>query len=229
MDSSALAGDHAGRRAALRRLAIYAACLGTLVVVLALTGSLPSPSEVSDWGDDLGTLGAILFVPAFVVLNFVIAWGILAGAGGLLFGTALGTPLALLGVTLAALTQMAIARRLAGDHVGFLLPPRTRGLERFLERNGSVAVMESRIVPALPFGLVNYSAGLTHLSFRAMWIGTLVGAAPKVFGYVALGGNLTNLRATEAKVAVLLLVALAVAGALLVRRQLRAERRAASA
>jgi uncharacterized membrane protein YdjX (TVP38/TMEM64 family) len=62
-----------------------------------------------------------------------------------------------------------------------------------------------------------------------MWIGTLVGAGPKVFAYVALGGNLTNLRATEAKVAVLLLVALAVAGALLVRRQLRAERRAASA
>jgi uncharacterized membrane protein YdjX (TVP38/TMEM64 family) len=229
MDSGALAGDPAGRRAALRRLAIYGACLGTTVVVLAITGSLPSAGEVRNWGEDLGDLGVALYVPLFVVLNFAIAWAILAGAGGLLFGTAVGTPLALLGVTFAALAQMAVARRLAGEHVGFLLPPRTRGLERFLERNGAVAVMESRIVPLLPYGLVNYSAGLTRLTFRAMGVGTLVGAGPKVFGYVALGGNLSNLRATEAKVAVALLVVLAVVGALIVRRQVLAERRAASA
>jgi uncharacterized membrane protein YdjX (TVP38/TMEM64 family) len=199
------------------------------VLALALTGTLPTASEVRDWGESLDGLAVALYVPLFVILNFAIAWAILAGAGGLLFGTAVATPLALVGVTLAALAQMAVARRLAGRHVGFLLPPRTRGLERFLERNGSVAVMESRIVPLLPFGLVNYSAGLTRLPFRAMAIGTLVGAGPKVFGYVALGGNLTNLQATEAKVAVALLLALAAAGALLVRRQLVAERRAASA
>jgi uncharacterized membrane protein YdjX (TVP38/TMEM64 family) len=209
MDSDAPAADHAGRRAAIRRLAIYAACLGTVVLVLAVTGSLPTATEVRDWGEDLDGLAVALYVPLFVVLNFAIAWAILAGAGGLLFGTAVATPLALLGVTLAALAQMAVARRLAGRHVGFLLPPRTRGLERFLERNGAIAIMESRIVPLLPFGLVNYSAGLTHLTFRAMAVGTLVGA--------------------EAKVAVALLLALAAAGALLVRRQLEAERRAASA
>ena len=55
-------------------------------------------------------------------MNFVVAWGILAGAGGLLFGTVAGWPLALAGVTLAALAQMAVARRLAKDHGGRLLP-----------------------------------------------------------------------------------------------------------
>ena len=37
--------------------------------------------------------------------------------------------------------------------------------------------MESRIVPVLPYGIVNYSAGLIHLSYAAMAIGTLVGPA----------------------------------------------------
>ena len=73
-------------------------------------------------------------MPLFVVANFLITWPILAGACGLLFGTAVGTPLALAGVTAASLTQMFIARRLAAGHHGELLPTRTRALEDFLTR-----------------------------------------------------------------------------------------------
>ena len=53
--------------------------------------------------------------------------------------------------------------------------------------------MESRIIPLLPYGVVNYSAGLTHLPYRAMALGTVIGAAPKVFAYTALGGSLDDL------------------------------------
>jgi len=212
------------RRRALRRLAIYGLVLATLFAIAAATGSIPGTGDLRDWGDGLGLLGVLAAVPLFVVLNLVIAWPVLAGAVGLLFGTWVGTPLALLGVTGAALAQMAIARHLAGDQVGRLLPARAAGIEAFLARNGSVAVMESRVLPLVPYGLVSYSAGLTRLRFRDMGLGTLVGAAPKVFAYVALGGSISDLAAPEAKLAVALLVALGVAGALVVRRQLGAER-----
>jgi uncharacterized membrane protein YdjX (TVP38/TMEM64 family) len=208
------------RRVAFRRMAIYAAAIGTVFAVVAATGSLPSPDEARDWGEDLGDAAYVAFVPLFVLANFVITWPILAGAAGLLFGTAAGTPLALAGVTGAALAQMFVARRLASGHHGSLLPARTRPIEDFLTRHGAVAVMESRIVPLLPYGLVNYSAGLTHLHFRDMAVGTVIGAAPKVFAYTALGGSLTNLRSPEAIVAVALLATLALAGALFVRRQI---------
>ena len=202
------------------RLAASAGLIGVAVLGLLATGSLPTPSEVRDWGEGLGDFGYVAFVPLFVLANFVIPWPILAGAAGLLFGTAAGTPLALAGVTGAALAQMLVARRLAGGHHGSLLPERTRAIEEFLTRNGGVAVMESRIVPLLPYGLVNYSAGLTRLRFRDMAAGTVVGAAPKVFAYVALGGSLTDLGSPEALVAVGLLATLGLAGALFVRRQI---------
>jgi uncharacterized membrane protein YdjX (TVP38/TMEM64 family) len=224
MDSSAGRGDRAGRLRALIRIAAYAFLIGVIFLLVTITGSFPDPDEVRDWGEGLGGLAVAACVPAFVVLNFVITWPILAGGIGLLFDTALGTPLALAGVTLAALTQMAVARYLAGEHAGRLLPTRTRGLERFLTRHGAVAVMESRIVPLLPFGLVNYGAGMTTLRFWQMGLGTVVGAAPKVFGYVALGGSLTDLGAPEAKIAIGLLVALAIVGLLVVRRQLALDR-----
>ena len=208
---------------------VSALALGSLLLALIVTGSLPSASEVRDFGDGLGGWALVAYVPLFVLANFLITWPILAGATGLLFGTALGTPLALAGVTCAGLAQMALARRLAGGHHGALLPERTRPVEEFLTRNGSVAVMESRIVPLLPFGVVNYSAGLTRLPYRDLAAGTVVGAAPKVFAYTALGGSLSDLASPEAIVAIALLVILALAGGLLVRRQILAERGAASA
>jgi uncharacterized membrane protein YdjX (TVP38/TMEM64 family) len=218
MDSLAGGDSRPSRRIVVRRLVAYGALLAIAFTVVAVTGTLPSPDEARDWGNDLGTFIYIAFVPLFVVLNFVITWPILAGAAGLLFGTAVGTPLALAGVTAAGLTQMFVARRLSGGHHGSLLPPRTRGIERFLTEHGTVAVMESRIVPVLPFGIVNFSAGLTRMPYQALALGTIVGAAPKVFAYVALGGNLTSLNSPEAIVAISLLVALALVGALLVKR-----------
>jgi uncharacterized membrane protein YdjX (TVP38/TMEM64 family) len=214
--------DPRARRAALIRLAAFAALLIAVFATATATGSVPSAHEIRDFGDGLGPLAPVLFVPVFVALNFVVAWTILAGATGLLFGTAVGTPVALAGVTGAALAQMAVSRYLAGAQVGRLLPERVARLEGFLERRGAVAIMYSRIVPLLPYGAVNYAAGLTRLRFRHMALGTVVGAAPKVFGYVALGGSLTNLDAPEAKVAIGLLVVLALAGALVVRRQVTA-------
>ncbi len=210
------------RRVALRRITLYGIAWALIVGGLAVTGNIPSSSEARDFADGLGPLAPILYVPLFVIANFVVPWVILAGAAGLLFGTAAGTALALAGVTLASLTQMAVARWLGAGHHGRLLPQRTKRVENFLTDNGAVAVMESRIVPVLPWGLVNYSAGLTHLTYRDMALGTVIGAAPKVFGYTALGGNLDNLTSPEAITAVVLLAILALAGALFVWRQIGA-------
>ena len=210
------------RRVAIRRITLYGIAWAIVVGTLAITGNIPSSDEARDFADGLGPLAPILYVPLFVIANFVVPWVILAGAAGLLFGTAAGTVLALAGVTLASLTQMAVSRWLAAGNHGRLLPQRTKRIENFLTDNGAIAVMESRIVPVLPWGLVNYSAGLTHLTYRDMAVGTVIGAAPKVFAYTALGGNLDDLTSPEAISALVLLVILALAGALFVWRQLGA-------
>jgi uncharacterized membrane protein YdjX (TVP38/TMEM64 family) len=220
MDSLSATNPGASRRVVIRRLVAYVLLVGTVLGTLALTGSIPSPDEVRDFGADLGDWAYVMFVPLFVVVNFVLWWPILAGAAGLLFGTAVGTPLVLAGVTASSLTQMFVARRLAAGHHGSLLPARTRSIEEFLTRHGAIAVMESRIVPVLPWGVVNFSAGLSRLRFRDMGLGTVIGGAPKVFAYVALGGSLSDLSSPDAIVAIVLLVVLAVAGAFFLKRQI---------
>ena len=129
---------------------------------------------------------------------------------GLLFGTAAGTPIALAFIVLGAVMQMSISRYLAGDAAAHLLPERVKRFDRFIEERGFWAVFYMRLAPAIPYNLVNYGAGLTSLKARAMAAGTAVGALPRTFAWVALGGSLDDLGSPEAKVAIALLVVMAV-------------------
>ena len=146
---------------------------------------------------------------------------VLAGVAGVLFGTALGVPVSLAAASLAAVLQLEIARHVAGRPVRAWLVPRVRRLDGLLESRGAVAVALLRIVPGVPYVATNYSAGLTRLRARDMALGTAVGAAPKTYAYVALGGTLGDLRRPEAQIALAVLVVLAIAGAWLARRELR--------
>src|SRR3712207_6401455 len=119
---------------------------------------------------------------------------------------------------------MAIGRHLAGAEVGRILPERVRRIDKFLERRGFWAVLYIRLLPGIPYTLVNYGAGLTKLRFRDMWAGSAVGGAPRTFAYVSLGGSIDDLGSPEAIVAISLLVVLALLGLILGRRQYVAER-----
>jgi uncharacterized membrane protein YdjX (TVP38/TMEM64 family) len=206
------------------RLAVFAAIVLGLFAAATISGRLPSAEEVRDWGDGLGWAGPVVFIPAAAAgLCLFVPGPVLAGAAGLLFGTAGGTPVALSFIVLGAVMQMSISRYLAGDAAAQLLPERVKRFDNFIEQRGFWAVFYMRLAPAIPYNLVNYGAGLTSLKVRAMAAGTAVGALPRTFAWVALGGNLDDLGSTEAKVAIALLVAMAVVGAVLARRQLAAE------
>jgi uncharacterized membrane protein YdjX (TVP38/TMEM64 family) len=212
------------RRARLR-LAVFAAAVLAVFVVATASGSLPNADEVRDWGESLGWAGPLVFIPAAAcALCLFVPGPVLAGGAGLLFGTGAGVPIALGFIMLGAVMQMLISRYLAGDAAAQLLPERVKRFDRFIAERGFWAVFYMRIAPLIPYNLVNYGAGLTSLKVRAMAAGTAIGALPRTFAWVALGGSLDDLGSTEAKVAVALLVVMAVGGGLLARRELVSER-----
>ena len=212
------------RRARLRVVA-FLMVIGAMAGFAALTGALPNAGEVRDFGESLGWSAVLLWIPVTMVLNSVFVPGpILAGAAGLLFGTAFGTPLAIAAATCTACFQMAIGRSLAGAEVGEILPERLRRLDDFLERRGFWAVLYIRLAPGIPYTLVNYSAGLTRLRYRDMAAGTVIGAAPRTFAYVALGGSIQDIGSPESIAAIVLLVVIGLTGLVLGRRQIVADR-----
>jgi uncharacterized membrane protein YdjX (TVP38/TMEM64 family) len=215
------------RRRALLRVAVAATAVVCVFVVARLAGFSPSPERIQRWGDGLGVAGPPLFVLGGVVLNCLfVPFPVIAGAAGLVFGTAAGTAIGVLAIATAATVQLLIGRRLAGEGAELLLGRRGSAAAAFVARRGFWTVLYVRLVPAVPFNTLNYAAGLSRLRARDIFAGTGLGFAPRAFAYAAVGGSLSRLDSTEARVAIAVGVAMAVAGALLARRQIAAERRA---
>lgn len=227
MEAAHASPEPQGRRAALLRVGALAVGIGVLVVAARAAGLDPSPTRIRELGATLGDLGVVLFVPLGVVLSCLfVPSPVICGAAGLLFGTLVGTAVALPAIVLSAGTQVLLTRTVGGPGLERLIPARLRGLDAFLERRGLLAVIYIRLVPGLPFVSANYAAGLTRLRVRDMLGGTALGKGPRIWAYVALGGNLDDLGSPQGRLAAGLLVVLFVVGTLLGGRQLLAERRA---
>ena len=199
------------------RLAALAVGVGA-AFALVLAAGRPSAEGVRDWVDGAGAAAPLVFVLTSAALTCALFPGpLLAGASGLLFGTALGFPLSLTAATLGAAAAFSISRWLAGDAVVSVLGPRLLSLRELVSRRGFVSVLYARIAPGVPYTVVNYAAGLTRIPLLVFTAATVLGAAPRAFAYTALGGSLGNLRSPEAIAAVAVLVAMGVAGLALLR------------
>lgn len=206
------------------RLSMLVLALGSLFAVLALSGSL-SPERVEQRVDGFGALAPLAFIVGAAVLTCLMFPGpILAGAAGLLFGTAFGTPVALCSATLGASLACAIGRFVAGDAVQELGGPRLRALAAWVGRRGFLSVLYARIAPGVPFNLVSYSCGLTTIAIPVVAAATALGAAPRTFAYVALGGSFGDFSSPEALIAIAIILVMGTGGLLLVRRDLLRER-----
>jgi uncharacterized membrane protein YdjX (TVP38/TMEM64 family) len=203
------------------RLAALAGVLVACLAFFALSGSL-SVHRVRDWIDGYGVAGPLVFIVVSSALTVVMFPGpLLAGASGLLFGTALGTPVAIVAATCGASLAFSVSRWWAHDAVAETIEHHSRlgALRRWVGERGFQSVLLARIAPGVPYNLVNYAAGLTTVPLRVFAAATALGVAPRAFAYTALGGSIGNLGSPEAIVAISLLAAEGYLGLWLLRRQ----------
>jgi uncharacterized membrane protein YdjX (TVP38/TMEM64 family) len=209
------------RRAALRRVAALGAAMATFVALVLLSGGL-SADRVRGWVDGQGAAAPLVFILVSAGLTVVLFPGpVLAAASGLLFGTAVGTPVSITAATLGAALAFSLSRWWAHDAVVALAGPRLAALRAWVGERGFLTVLYARIAPGVPYTWVNYAAGLTPIALRSFVAATAIGVAPRAFAYTALGGSLGDLTSPEALVAVGVLVTMAVTGLALARRDLR--------
>ena len=211
------------------RLVVLGAVLTLLVVavVLAVANGLRPASarefaerELRDPVRALGVLGPLLFVCVGACSSLVLFPGpVVAATSGLLFGTAVGVPTTLGSAVGGAVLAFSASRWWARDAVEELAPPRIQRLRAWIGRRGFLAVLYARIVPGVPYTLVNYAAGLAPVSLAAFAAGTALGTAPRAFAYTALGGTLGDLGSPETIVALSVLVGMGLLGIVLALRE----------
>jgi len=199
--------------------------LGVLVALVFFAGLLVAPGSAHELRNHLvglGLWGPLAMIAIYALLTCAMVPGpVLAGASGLLFGTALGTLIAIVSATLGASAAFLIARGVAQRSYAALVTGRSRGWTQRIERRGFLAVLYARIAPGAPFAFVSYAAGMTRVRLREFAAATMIGVSPRAFAYAALGGSIGNYSSPQALAGIGVLVVTALGGALLLWRTRR--------
>jgi uncharacterized membrane protein YdjX (TVP38/TMEM64 family) len=136
----------------------------------------------------LGAWGPVVHVMLFAVGAVRFVPGALLGlTGGILFGPLWGSLVNLAGATLGATAAFLIARYLAADWVRGKAGARLERLIQGVEAEGWRFVALTRLVPLIPFNLLNYALGLTHIPVTAYVLTSFVCMIPGALAYGWLG------------------------------------------
>ena len=134
-----------------------------------------------------------LYALAYMVLVALSLPGalIMSLAGGYLFGAWMGAGSALVGETAGAVLMYGAARTALGAWISTRLNRGVVGkVTEAVRRNAVSALLALRLMPGLPFGLVNLAAGLAGVPFLTYLWTTVVGIAPSTFIYCSVGSGL---------------------------------------
>ncbi|EAR26039.1 putative integral membrane protein [marine actinobacterium PHSC20C1] len=158
------------------------------IVIVALTLDIPSVDEIQAWTESAGTLGAVIFMIAYAILTLTPApKAVISIAAGLAWGLWVGTLLVLVGAIAGAALSFWIGRMLGRDAVEQYTGGRVRAVDEMLQKRGLVSMIALRLIPLIPFTVINYAAGLTAIRVRDYMLGTAIGIIPGTMAFVAVG------------------------------------------
>jgi uncharacterized membrane protein YdjX (TVP38/TMEM64 family) len=187
-------------------------------------------THLQEWLQSTGGWAPVLYILLYTIATVLVLPSTpLNLLGGALFGPWLGTLWTSAGAMLAAIVTFAFTRTLGRKAIARKLSGRWQTLDAEVRRGGLPYMIAIRLVPFMPYGLLNFAAGLTSVSYRNYLLGTLLGTTPGLLPYVLLGSS--GLRAVRTGdllplVGALALTGILIAGSTWYRRQ--RSRRAAS-
>jgi uncharacterized membrane protein YdjX (TVP38/TMEM64 family) len=125
-----------------------------------------------------------LFLPGAAVFSL---------AAGAIFGAVMGTLYVNIGATIGATLAFLVARYLFHDLIQNRFGARLEKLNKELEARSFNYLLFLRLVPVFPFFLINLGAGLTRMSLRTFFLGTMVGIIPGSFVFCNAGASLATI------------------------------------
>jgi uncharacterized membrane protein YdjX (TVP38/TMEM64 family) len=131
----------------------------------------------------LYTLGTLLILPS-TPLNLT---------GGAFFGVWWGTLWTTIAALVAAIAAFAFTRTIGRELVSQKLAGRWNAVDAEIRQGGLFYLFAIRLLPIIPYGIVNFVAGLTSIKFKDYLMGTLLGTLPGVLPFVMMGAGITQL------------------------------------
>lgn len=178
-----------------RRPLVLLAALATMLIVTKVFAPVDILRVWRNWLQDLGPWGPLFFVIIYSVAAVaVIPGSAFTVAAGVLFGSALGIILVSLGATIGASLAFLVSRYFARDAVVHWLGTNEKfqRLDRLTAEHGAIIVALTRLLPIIPYNLLNYAFGLTRVPFWMYVFWSWLCMLPAIVLYVVGADALAN-------------------------------------
>jgi uncharacterized membrane protein YdjX (TVP38/TMEM64 family) len=180
-----------------------------------------TPQQIRDTLVGLGSMAVFGYIALFAVLPalfFPVA--VLALAGGLLFGLVRGSVYTFLGAIINCALMFLMARYIGREKVRALIQRKLpvqwqKRLEGLGGREGALLLIILRLIPAVPYNLINYAFGLTQMPLSAYLLFSAIGIIPGTLAFINIGDKALDPASPDFWIAIGLLLALLVITALL--------------
>ena len=184
-------------------------------------GTLVSPQQLQQFLQELGSWAAIGYIALFTILPaFFFPVAVLALAGGLLFGLWWGSLYTFLGAILNCTLMFFLARYVGRKWVEDLIRRKLtlqwqKRLEDLNSSGGFLLLILLRLIPAVPYNLINYAFGLSSMGYGTYILASAIGIIPGTFAFINIGDKALDVTSPDFWIAIgLLLLLLAVTGIL---------------
>ena len=111
-------------------------------------------------------------------------------SGGFLFGPWLGAAAAASGASLGAAVIFMVCRSAVGDSLRGKAGSTIAKIEEGVRRDAFSYILTLRLIPVMPFWLVNLAAGFVNIPLRTFLSATVLGILPGSLVYAGLGSGL---------------------------------------
>lgn len=138
------------------------------------------------WLSSLGYVGLYVLIVAFSLPG----GAVMTISGGFLFGTVLGSLLAVSGATIGATALFLIAKTSLGDYLLQKAGPSIKKMQAGFSRNALNYLFVLRLIPIFPFFLVNLAPAFLGVSLRVYVTATFFGIMPGALIYAMVGAGL---------------------------------------
>ncbi|XP_010522704.1 PREDICTED: uncharacterized protein LOC104801224 [Tarenaya hassleriana] len=175
----------------------------TLLVLAAFATAcsfLPIEQKLKDFllwiKEDLGPWGPFALAIAYIPLTIMaVPASVLTLGGGYLFGLPVGFIADSLGATLGATAAFLLGRTVGRSYVTSKIKnyPKFQAVATAIQRSGFKIVLLLRLVPLLPFNMLNYLLSVTPVGIGEYMLATWLGMMPITFGLVYVGTTLKDL------------------------------------
>ncbi|PIN00227.1 hypothetical protein CDL12_27269 [Handroanthus impetiginosus] len=145
---------------------------------------------------DLGPWGPLVLAVAYIPLTVLaVPASVLTLGGGYLFGLPVGFVADSIGATIGAGAAFLLGRTIGRSYVISKLKdyPKFRAVAIAIRRSGFKIVLLLRLVPLLPFNMLNYLLSVTPVPITQYMLASWLGMMPITFALVYVGTTLKDL------------------------------------